>query len=187
MKFKNWEEMYNYIIKQGDLYNPVLEEYVFHYNTDGAICSYNVSTDEATALAKIANKYNEYWGAMLGVGGKIYDNDSYDREKETDLYLKPSYDYCKEHYKEDSWVSTVEYGRNIIRKKEIFSMTTLKSFLELYDDWDGMIKINDYNTNTIIESTGADIYENKKDLLYKTVVAFGFYNDALTVRLNHKE
>lgn len=35
MKFKTWEEMYRYLENEGDLYNPLLELYVFLYNEAG--------------------------------------------------------------------------------------------------------------------------------------------------------
>ena len=41
---------------------------------------------------------------------------------------------------------------------------TFGTLLELYDNWN-------------------DIYEKRKDLLDRTVVSFGFYDDIFTVRL----
>ena len=50
MKFKTWEEMYRYLENEGDLYNPLLELYVFLYNEAGALCTYNISEEKATEI-----------------------------------------------------------------------------------------------------------------------------------------
>lgn len=51
MKFKTWEEMYRYLENEGDLYNPLLELYVFLYNEAGALCTYNISEEKAMELS----------------------------------------------------------------------------------------------------------------------------------------
>lgn len=69
----------------------------------------------------------------------------------------------------------------------------LRDFLELYDDWNGTTKINDDNLETIIIGNTADIvYEDctfsqngysYSQLWNKKVVAFGFYDNELCVRV----
>ena len=55
--------------------------------------------------------------------------------------------------------------------------------LELYDNWNGVTRVNDDELETITEDRTLDIYEKRKDLLDRTVVSFGFYDDIFTVRL----
>ena len=51
MKFKTWEEMYDYLASGRDLYNVLLKKYVFMYNDDGALCAYHIAPDEAKEIA----------------------------------------------------------------------------------------------------------------------------------------
>lgn len=106
MKFKTWEEMYRYLENEGDLYNPLLELYVFLYNEAGALCTYNISEEKAMELSVKSKKYNEDWSAFLSVGGNILDNDDFDREHKRDSYLELSYEFCKKHFNKDGWSDT---------------------------------------------------------------------------------
>lgn len=114
MKFNTWGEMYAYIVEGNDLYNPNLGIYVFEYNGFSALCRYDIDEDEAKELSQLSRDNGDYWAAFLGVGGKILDDMEYrngDKVKgeEIYLYLKPSYDFCKEYYAEDGWINTEDY------------------------------------------------------------------------------
>ena len=50
---------------------------------------------------------------------------------------------------------------------------SLKQLLEMYDNWNGITIINNDGLNTIIEEKTYKIYNIRKDLLDKEVVAFG--------------
>lgn len=67
-----------------------------------------------------------------------------------------------------------------------------KKFIEMYDNWNGTIKINDDNLETIIKGKIIDIVENHCtvfiardciNLLEMKVIAFGFYDNELCVRV----
>ncbi len=60
---------------------------------------------------------------------------------------------------------------------------SLKQLLEMYDDWNGITRINNDKLNTIIEEKTYKIYNIRKDLLDKEVIAFGFYDGEMTVRV----
>ena len=58
-------------------------------------------------------------------------------------------------------------------------------FIDLYDNWNGITRVNDNELNPIVEmNTGKlmDLRENQ-NLFEKEVVAFGFYDGVLTVRI----
>lgn len=59
----------------------------------------------------------------------------------------------------------------------------LKRLLEMYDDWNGISIVNDNELNVIVEDRTVNIYDNRKELLQKEVVAFGFYDGVFTVRI----
>ena len=114
MKFTTWREMYDYIVKENDLYNPNVGIYVFEYNAFSALCVYYIDEDEAKELSQLSRDNGDYWAAFLGVGGTILDNYDYRngdeiKNEELDLYLEPSYDFCKEYYNKDGWISTKDY------------------------------------------------------------------------------
>lgn len=89
MTFSTVEEMISTLQNDIDLYNALTEEYVFGYNTDGAIAIYNVSIEQAKELEEKTKTSGEYWGAYLGAGGTIYDNPS---------------EYCKDKYSLPGWI-----------------------------------------------------------------------------------
>lgn len=60
---------------------------------------------------------------------------------------------------------------------------SLKQFLELYDDWNRITRVNDNELHPIVEDVMVNIYENRTDLLNMKVVAFGFYDGVMTVRI----
>lgn len=62
------------ILDDVDMYNPKLGVYAFRYNEEDAIAFYHLGKAFATSIALKANEINEYWGAILGPGGIIYNN-----------------------------------------------------------------------------------------------------------------
>ncbi len=86
MKFHSVEEM-RQALQEGDLYCERTNEYVFTYNDGGSICIYTIPLDEAYKLEKMAREDDEYWGAYLGVGGDIYDDEDAEYKMATDLIL----------------------------------------------------------------------------------------------------
>lgn len=60
---------------------------------------------------------------------------------------------------------------------------SLKRLLEMYDNWNGMTRVNDNKLNIIVEDRTVNIYDKRNDLLHKEVVAFGFYDGVFTVRI----
>ena len=58
-----------------------------------------------------------------------------------------------------------------------------KKFLELYDNWNGIMVVNDGNLNCIVRDNTLTIFETRKDLYEKEVIAFGFYDNELFVRV----
>ena len=58
-------------------------------------------------------------------------------------------------------------------------------FMNLYDNWNGTTRVNDNELNPIVEMRTVmlmDLKENQ-NLFEKEVVAFGFYDGVLTVRI----
>lgn len=79
MTFHSGQEMLDYLKSGKDLYNPTEELFVFLYNEAGSIAVYHIDRDEALRLSGLSMEHNgEYWGAFLGVGGKIYDDPSHE-------------------------------------------------------------------------------------------------------------
>lgn len=60
---------------------------------------------------------------------------------------------------------------------------TLLDFMEMYDNWNGLVKLNANNLVTICEGRVDTIMENNKNLHSCEVVAFGFYDGVLCVRI----
>lgn len=111
MTFSTPEEMLGYLKEKGDLYNPDLETYVFVYNEVGSICEYSIDKEEAEELArKCKETGEEYWGAMLGPGGNIFDDESYDGYVDGQIpNLVALDDYCRK----EGWVNINDYGKEI--------------------------------------------------------------------------
>lgn len=57
------------------------------------------------------------------------------------------------------------------------------ALLELYDNWNGRMRVNDDRQENIVEDRTVYIYDNRKDLLNRPVISFGFYDDIFTVRV----
>ena len=63
----------------------------------------------------------------------------------------------------------------------------LKDFLELYDNWNGIVKINDNNLNCIVKDKGYIIAEsNNEKMMNGEVVSFGYYDGELCIRIEVK-
>ena len=58
-----------------DLYCVEQEIYLFSYNECDSVCYYRIPLDEAKRLEAMTREDGNYWGAYLGVGGWIYDDD----------------------------------------------------------------------------------------------------------------
>jgi hypothetical protein len=58
-----------------------------------------------------------------------------------------------------------------------------KKFMEMYDNWNGITRVNDNKLNVIIEEETYVIMDTRADLFNKNVVAFGFYDGVMTVRV----
>lgn len=57
-----------------------------------------------------------------------------------------------------------------------------REFLNMYDNWNGIVCINDDNLNLIVKGE-PDIVLSYKDTHEREVVAFGFYDNELCVRV----
>lgn len=71
-----------------------------------------------------------------------------------------------------------------LTEAETVSTLNFKTFMEMYDNWNGITKVNDNNLKTIVKDKTLTIMENRQDLFERKVIAFGFYDGELTVRVN---
>jgi hypothetical protein len=55
--------------------------------------------------------------------------------------------------------------------------------MRLYDDWNGVTRVNDDNLDVIVEDITYIIMDTRKDLFEKEVISFGFYDGIFTVRI----
>lgn len=99
MKFNSAEEILDFIKDGNDLWSPSTNIYVFVYNEDGAICTYNINHEKAIELSQESERDNEYWSAFLGLGGEIYDPPE-------------NLEFCKRLHIIDDWI-IVSKGGNI--------------------------------------------------------------------------
>lgn len=58
----------------------------------------------------------------------------------------------------------------------------LREFLNMYDNWNSIICVNNGNLDLIVKGK-PDIVLSHKDTYTKEVVAFGFYDNELCVRV----
>lgn len=82
-----------------------------------------------------------------------------------------------------SYLTEEEYDATMRCLKRRDNIMNLGKFLEMYDNWNGNTRVNDDELNTIAENTTFIIYEERKELLHREVVAFGFCDGVLTVRI----
>ena len=73
MKFNSAEEIYDYIVDGGDLYDADRGIYVFDYNWVHAIAYYYIDRDELRELIRKVDLDNDYLSSALGPGGYIVD------------------------------------------------------------------------------------------------------------------
>jgi len=83
-KFSNGRELLEEILCGTDLYKSKTGQYVFLYNDNGSIATYELSEKKVQKL----REEEEPWSWHLGVGGYIYD-------KEDDANLH----WCEDNYK----------------------------------------------------------------------------------------
>ena len=102
IKFSSAQQMYEYVSDGHDLYSKSLGVYLFSYNDRGALCYYYLSDEEAGELARQKEK-GEYWGAYLGCGGYILDDEYGDQ-----FYLDPSWNFCRQYFRIKDWMLTDE-------------------------------------------------------------------------------
>ena len=61
----------------------------------------------------------------------------------------------------------------------------LGTFLEMYGNWNGKALINDNSMNKIVQDRTINIYEQRKDLLERTVLTFNFYNGIIIIIISN--
>ncbi len=110
IKFSSAQDMLSYLQDDNYLYNSKTGDYVFRYNSAGSIAVYSaIRQERATQLAMQAEEQGECWSALLGPGGSIYDDPSYEA---FDPALTSNLQWCKDHYLEDGWVDTSDVMNN---------------------------------------------------------------------------
>lgn len=82
-----------------------------------------------------------------------------------------------------SYLTEEEYDATMRCLKRRDNIMNLGKFLEMYDNWNGNTRVNDDELNTIAENKTFIIYEERKELLHREVISFGFYDEVLTVRI----
>lgn len=116
MKFKDWKDMYNYISSGNDLYNVLLNKYIFPYNNGNGLCTYDIPYDEAILLAQKANKTYNYWSVFINSNEypiEILVDSDYTTKYQSEAYLAKSYDFCKLYWDEIGWVDTRTFESEI--------------------------------------------------------------------------
>ena len=58
-----------------------------------------------------------------------------------------------------------------------------KDFIYMYDNWNGVLCVNDNNLDLIVKGNTYKIITTHENLHKKQVVAFGFYDNELCVRV----
>ena len=128
MKFKNGNEMYNYLCSGRDLYSKSLDTYVFEYNDAHALCIYTLQPEDFAEVVEKSKESGEYWGAHLGwYGSAILDEPDYDDDEHRynkdeamrNLYLRPSLDFCEEVYMVEDWMDTEDVTVEYIMEERI--------------------------------------------------------------------
>lgn len=96
MTFNSGQEMLDMLINSCDLYSEETSTYVFVYNDCGSIAYYGLDKDDMDRLKAEAKEVGECVSGLLGVGGHIIDDPSYDEYKEGDY---SNLDWCNDNYK----------------------------------------------------------------------------------------
>ena len=73
--FDSGKEMLDEVLCGTDLYNEESGLYVFLYNDNGDIASYNLYPQEVEKLREDQKNTGDSWSAFFGVGGYIYENE----------------------------------------------------------------------------------------------------------------
>lgn len=108
-RFSSGEEMLD-TLRTAELYNPLLEAYVFSYNESESIAVYEIDGQEANRLSEeIAKTGESYWGALLGPGGYIYDDPSHEGFNEN--VCVSNLDYCNGVFMEPGWFNTEDWTK----------------------------------------------------------------------------
>ena len=92
LTFTSAEEMLEKL-QTTDMYNADTGEYVFLYSETGDICTYTLEEEEAKKLAQKTKEHHEYWGAFLGIGGRIWEAESGD-----------NLEFCKTRFTDSHWI-----------------------------------------------------------------------------------
>ena len=58
-----------------------------------------------------------------------------------------------------------------------------KDFLEMFDDWNRTVVVNDDNLERIVSDKGYIVWESHQELYERKVIAFGFYDNELCIRI----
>ena len=95
MTFSSGREMLDGLTDLYDLYSRDKEIYVFGYNDSGSIAYYYIDNDEMDKLLAEANKYETCVSGLLGPGGHIVDDPSYEYFREGDY---SNLDWCNANY-----------------------------------------------------------------------------------------
>lgn len=116
-KFANAKEMLEYIQDNHDLYSPSIGIHVFLYNDVGSLCIYYLDEEEATSLAKECKSLGlAYWSELLGWGGSIYDDPSYDGFDPDNC--PPNLNLCEKLVDTTVWIECDKYLDAIQGQKE---------------------------------------------------------------------
>ena len=123
MKFNSAKEMFQ-ALQSGDLYNPILEKYIWIYNDDetSIVCA-NVSPKEAKEYTNMSAEYDgEYWGAFMRGGDPIYDNDEI-YELLEEYYISPYWEYTDSVYSKKPGIQyLLDYGSLLTLENEEFAL-----------------------------------------------------------------
>lgn len=95
MQFNSGKEMLDYLINCGDLYSKDKEIYVFDYNLNHSIAYYYIDNEKMKELWEEAKENSMYVGGLLGIGGYIVDDPSYEGFEEGDY---SNLDWCNDNY-----------------------------------------------------------------------------------------
>lgn len=146
MIFESPEHMLSTIQDGIDLYNVISEEYVFVYNDSGSIAVYSIDLASALDLETKSKESGEYWGAFLGIGGAIWD----DQEHDSYIEGNGNMDFCKSAYKQNGWINVTPYP--IDKKPKKPEMYTFEVYdCDNLDDYD-TFKNSEYHLTFNISS-----------------------------------
>lgn len=93
--FDSGREMLD-VLSYSDLYNEATGEYAFRYNESGSIAVYLLTPGQVKELEEKTKDTDESWSSLLGPGGTIYDDPSYEGRNEQ---AETNEHWCDSHYK----------------------------------------------------------------------------------------